>query len=84
MGDFMQPNYDNWLNRRGITDFERAAIIHTMWIIWHLQAIFSVIILLNFLIAVITQTYEKVSSKQTIYTYTNKAEMNLEYYQLQN
>ena len=63
MGDFMQPNYDNWLNRTGITDFERAAIIHTMWIIWHLQAIFSVIILLNFLIAVITQTYEKVSSK---------------------
>ena len=36
------------------------------------------IILLNFLIAVISQTYERVVSSQVNYTYKDKAEMNEE------
>jgi len=36
------------------------------------------IILLNFLIAVISQTYEKVAGSKVSYTYKDKAEMNAE------
>lgn len=36
------------------------------------------IILLNFLIAVISQTYERVAGSQTNYTYKDRAEMNEE------
>ena len=41
-----------------------------------------VIMLVNFLVAVISQTYERVVSQSHIYTYTDKAEMNLEYYEI--
>ena len=41
-----------------------------------------IIILLNFLIAVITESYEEVATKQSIYTYVHKASLNQECYQL--
>tara|TARA_B110000305_G_scaffold211405_1_gene245762 strand:- start:62 stop:211 length:150 start_codon:yes stop_codon:yes gene_type:complete len=41
-----------------------------------------IIILLNFLIAVISATYERVVSQQTIFSYLHKAELNLESYEL--
>lgn len=37
-----------------------------------------VILLLNFLIAIISQTYERVAGSQVNYTYMDKAEMNEE------
>lgn len=43
-----------------------------------------IIIMLNFLIAVITQSYEEVESKQSIYTYLHKAELNEEIYSLKS
>ena len=41
-----------------------------------------IIILLNFLIAVITETYEEVATKQSIYTYVHKASLNEEIYHI--
>lgn len=41
-----------------------------------------IIILLNFLIAVITESYEEVATKQSIYTYLHKAELNEECYSM--
>ena len=41
-----------------------------------------IIILLNFLIAVITESYTEVASKQKIYTYVHKASLNEEVYNL--
>jgi len=49
-----------------------------MWILWFVQLFVMQIILLNFLIAVISQTYEDVVSSQLNYTYKDKAEMNEE------
>ena len=43
---------------------------------------FSIIVLLNFLIAVISQSYEDVMERQTIFAYQHRAELSLEYYQL--
>jgi hypothetical protein len=55
-------------------------MIYIVWFIWLFNIILMVIILLNFLIAVISQTYERVVSQQVRFSYSNKAEMNLEYY----
>lgn len=49
-----------------------------MWLLWFVQLFIMQIILLNFLIAVISQTYQRVVSSQTNYTYKDKAEMNEE------
>lgn len=57
-------------------------MIYIIWIVWFLNGIVQVIMLLNFLIAVISQTYESVVSQQIIYTFTDRAEINLEYFQI--
>ena len=49
-----------------------------MWIAWACNIVLMLIILLNFLIAVISQTYERVSGSRVSYTYKDKAEMNVE------
>lgn len=41
-----------------------------------------IVVLLNFLIAVITQTYESVYGKKVIYIYNDKAALNKEYFQI--
>ena len=46
--------------------------------IWFLNQFFVVIILLNFLIAVIGQSYENVMSKQDIKKYQDMADLNEE------
>lgn len=57
-------------------------MIYLSWSVWIFNSLLMVIILLNFLIAVISQSYERVVSLQNIYNYTHKAEINLEYYQI--
>ena len=81
MGDFLAPNYDDYITIGDITDDE-LLLVGCIWIAFLSQAIISVIILLNFLIAVISKTYENVLGHKIIYTYIYKAEMNLEYYTL--
>ena len=41
-----------------------------------------VIIMLNYLIAVISSAYERVVMQREIYQYTHKAEINLDYFQI--
>ena len=55
-------------------------MIYLCWFGWAIQAFIMVVILLNFLIAVISQTYERINSEKVIYTYQDKADLNLEYY----
>ena len=47
-----------------------------MWILWFVQLLIMQIILLNFLIAVISQTNERVVSSQVNYTYKDKDTYN--------
>lgn len=41
-----------------------------------------IIILLNFLIAVISQTYDRIISQKAIYTYSHKSDLNQETFHL--
>ena len=53
-------------------------MIGTIMLLWLLNQLFILIIMLNFLIAVITQTYDQVTQKQKIFTYNHRADLNVE------
>ena len=55
-------------------------IVSVLWFVWSIQVILMIIILLNFLIAVISETYERVYSDKMVCIYIDKAILNLEYF----
>ena len=84
IGDLAPPDYSFWLDedKVNISSTVKVIMIYTIWVIWVLKGIIMIIVLLNFLIAVISQTYERVFSMKIICMYTDKAELNLEYFQI--
>ena len=56
--------------------------IALIWICWFMQTFFMLVIMMNFLIAVITSTYERVMNYQVIISYQHKAELNDEIFTL--
>ena len=58
--------------------------IYLIWGMYSVQTFFMLVIMLNFLIAVITNTYERVSNYQKVISFKNKADLNEECYMLIN
>jgi hypothetical protein len=59
IGDIAPPKYDLYLDSElNITSTENTLMITIIWIVWFLNQVFILIILLNFLIAIISQSYE--------------------------
>ena len=85
IGDLQIPNYDDWLIQRGqgkITEVQELFAILLVWGIWLVQAMLMVIVMLNYLIAVISQAYERVVNMREIYNYYYKAQINLDYFHI--
>mmetsp|Transcript_34655 Transcript_34655/g.53026 ORF Transcript_34655/g.53026 Transcript_34655/m.53026 type:complete len:238 (+) Transcript_34655:5493-6206(+) len=94
IGDISAPAYENWLpltednEEEGLradssqVAFFKYFIITFIWMFWMFNQYINLIILLNFLIAVISQTYEKVISRLDTFTYMHKAELNSEFFQV--
>ena len=77
--------YEGWIykyNEGEITRVEEDMIVFFIWFVWILQATFMVIILLNYLIAVISQAYERVVNKRYVYSYMHKSQINFDYYMI--
>lgn len=53
-------------------------MIYLIWIMWIINKVLMLIVLLNFLIAIISQSYEESMSKEIIYRYKQRAQMNEE------
>lgn len=53
-----------------------------IWIVWYIQTFTMLVVMLNFIIAVINQTYDQVSLDQKFINYRYKAELNLECFEL--
>ena len=58
----------------------QVVIVSVLWLVWVAQVVLMIIVLLNFLIAVISETYERVYSDKMICFYKDKAVLNLEYF----
>lgn len=82
MGEIGVPAYDDLNGNSKVGFFAKQSQIFLIWCTWFICTFSMIIILLNFLIAVITESYEEVATKQSIYTYLHKAELNEECYSL--
>lgn len=83
IGDIGTPQYDYWTYYH--RHFDKSVMfgygqcmIYLIWILWYLNQFFNLIILLNFLIAIVSQSYEKVMTDSMKYEYEHKAELNSE------
>lgn len=56
--------------------------IYLIWLVWFIQTFFMLVIMLNFLIAVISSNYEQTMIQQKLIGFRHKAEMNYEIYML--
>ena len=81
IGDISTPGYDNWMEG-DISNAKKYTILSLIWGIWLFNQFLNLIILLNFLIAVISQVYDSVVADQKLLLYTHRAEMNREYYMI--
>lgn len=62
--------------------FYRRLNISLIWGVWYIQTFAMLVIMLNFIIAVINSTYERVKMDQLFIGYRHKADLNLECYEL--
>lgn len=53
-------------------------MIGVIWVFWFIHQYLVLIILLNFLIAIISESYENVMSEETQQKYMHRCELNLE------
>ena len=86
IGDISAPGYSNWMEKSSdVTSelIEKHAAISFIWLVWLANQFVNLIILLNFLIAVISQVYDNVVAMQKQVLYAQKVELNREIYMLQ-
>ena len=86
IGDISAPGYSNWMKKSDdVTSqyLEKNAAMTFIWIVWLANQFLNLIILLNFLIAVISQVYDNVVAVQRQVLYTHRAELNREFYMQQ-
>jgi hypothetical protein len=81
LGDVSMPDYSRWCKDDESCNLVFVGII---WSIFMFNLILVLVILLNFLISIIGQSYEKVWTFREIYIYRNKMELNCEYYSFMN
>lgn len=78
IGDLSAPKYTFWEENLESSPFTSYFMIVIIWLVWLLEIFFVLIILLNFLIAIISQSYEEVMLKSLMNKYHHRAELNRE------
>lgn len=79
IGDIQNPVYDKWSDG-DYGKVEKGVIVTAIWIMWLMTSFINLIILLNFLIAVISQVYDQVIADLSFWNYKYKSDFNREYY----
>ena len=88
IGNIAPPVYKSWersLNNTDISNLEylqKHTIIGLIWGVWLFNQFLLLIIMLNFLIAVISQVYADVVEKQEAFLYQHRASLNHDFLML--
>jgi len=87
IGNIAPPVYTCWTTSMAdeaapLVQVQKHVIIALIWFVWLFNQFLNLIIMLNFLIAVISQVYEAVVSNQEQLNYKHKAELNHEFFML--
>lgn len=78
IGDISTPGYSKWLTAAEDAHASSWMMIYSVWFIWLMNQYLVLIILLNFLIAVISSSYETVMGNELIHEYDAKVAFNRE------
>lgn len=91
LGDIQPPEYSTWFDKYKELDELKAThayvqaykqpinvIIGMLWFIWFLNCVFNQVIMLNFMIAIISESYERVMKQRDQLMYSYKSDLNLE------
>jgi len=82
IGDIKTPTYTYWTNKSTISadnfDLVSGGMATYAWFLFFLNQTFMMIILLNFLIAIISQSYDMVISSASVSEYRDKVDFNKE------
>lgn len=89
LGDIGPPGYDFWMEKREMntarrdnhgyiqaTNWALDLTIYIIWSIWFTQTVFNMVIMLNFMIAIVSESYERVMSQKNKYLFRYKSYMN--------
>jgi len=79
VGKLSFVRYNAWEEKT--KGFERTLGIDCVYLIYYAQIVFMLVVMLNFMIAIIDNTYKKVMKAKKIHIYKGKAELNEETYQ---
>lgn len=80
VGKLGVPNYEEIANQKD--SIIMPISVGIIWIIYFVQILFMLVIGLNFMIAIIESTFSSVNDDKMSYLYRNKAEMNLESFEI--
>ena len=78
IGDIQMAGYKKFEVKYEAGQTSAYLIIILIWIFWFMNIGLMLILLMNFLIAVISESYNVVNNAKIQYVYKDKAEMNLE------
>lgn len=81
IGDITVINYGVWIPEEGVDytpheETQRSLAIGILWIFWFFNEFLMLIIILNFLIAEVSQTYDRVKGAGNQFLYKKKCEVN--------
>ena len=70
VGDIKIHDYSVWSERMEDSPWSSGMMVFIIWITWWMNQYIMLVIMLNFLIAIISQSYEDVMTKEALSTYT--------------
>lgn len=80
IGDLHPPTYVTWLKdvEKGEDkpDMKQIIIVYWTWILYFLYEFYNLIILLNFLIAIVSDTYARVMQEDIVHQYRSRCALN--------
>ena len=86
IGDIKEPTYDLWYDSKDKFDshggFEYSgfwsgkSMMVIIWTFWFLNQFICMVMLLNFLIAIMAEQYEKITTYRNYYSLLRKCELN--------
>lgn len=81
LGDIAIPGIQYWLTRSDENEEDENwsfFFIHFIWVIILVNTVLTLIVLLNFLIAIVSESYNRMNSMKIKFNYQRKAELNRE------
>ena len=72
------PKYEYWEKRIDKNYLVSNTYVELIWFVFFMNSIIMLVVLLNFLIAIVSESYERVNAMSMQFNYILKAELNIE------